>query len=76
MKTRVVREKEGYWRIRCGMRGISHKERDRLVKYFQKIKFPYEIIESQVVVPTNVDRETIFNKLEKFYEGEANIYPF
>ena len=76
MKTRVLREEEGYWRIRCGKREISNEERDRLVKYFRKIKLPYEIIESRVVVPASVGRAEIFSKLEVFYEGDADVYPF
>ena len=76
MKTRVVREEEGFWRIRCGKRQISKEERDRLVKYFQKIRMPYRLVDSKLVVPASVAREDIFSKLEAFYDGEACVYPF
>jgi len=76
MKTRVARVEDGFWRIRSRKREIGAEEQARLVEYFRKIRFPYKIIGGKLRVSESVRWENISERLQYFYDGEAEVYPF
>jgi len=76
MKKRIVRIEEGYWRIRSEKREIGQEEQRRLTEYFHETRFPYRIIEGRLCVPESVPWDEIIERLDHFYDGIADIYPF
>jgi hypothetical protein len=76
METRIVRLEDGFWRIRTDTGELSESEQNELKKYFDEIKIPYRIIAGSLCVSGGVDREAIFERVEHFYEGRAEVYPF
>ena len=76
MKTRVARVENGFWTITSNRRELCATERDRLIEYFQEIRFPYRIIDGHIRVPQTVPWDDIFERLEHFYDGEARATPF
>ena len=76
MKARVVRVEDGFWRIRSRNREIGAEEQARLVEYFSEIRFPYKIIGGKLRVPESVPWKSISERLQHFYDGDAEVYPF
>ena len=76
MRKRIVRVEDGYWRIRSEKRELRATEHRELIEYFDEIRFPYEVINGRVRVPESVDLHDIFERLEHFYEGRAEVLPF
>jgi hypothetical protein len=76
VRKRIVRVEDGYWRIRSEKRELRATEHRELIEYFDEIRFPYEVINGRVRVPESVDVQDIFERLEHFYEGRAEVLPF
>jgi acyl-[acyl carrier protein]--UDP-N-acetylglucosamine O-acyltransferase len=49
---------------------------DELIAYFGEIKLPYHIVDGCVCIAGEVDRDSVFKWLEKFYECRAEVLPF
>jgi len=73
---RIVRLEEGRWRIRSDQGPLDAAEQGELKDYFDEIRFPYRMIDGQPCVPETVSWATIFERLEFFYDGRAEVYPF
>ena len=76
MKKRIVRVNSGYWCIRSEEREIRAHEQARLIEYFREIGIPYQIVAGRLRVPESVGSKEIFERLEHFYDGTAEVYPF
>ena len=76
MDKRIIRLEDGVWRIRTDIGELSESEQAELKEYFDQIKMPYKIIEGVLCIPDKVERATIFERMEHFYEGRAEVYPF
>ncbi len=76
METRVVRIEEGLWHIRTDTGELSESERQKLIAYFDEINLPYSLVDGCLCVPEQVKRDDVFENLENFYEGWANVLPF
>ena len=76
MDKRIVRLEDKLWRIRTDIGEISESEQVELKEYFNEIRMPYKIIADSLCVPGKVDIELIFERLEHFYDGRAEVYPF
>jgi hypothetical protein len=76
MKIRVVRLEDGYWRIRSAKRDIGADEQRRLIEYFAEIRLPCKIIGGRIRVPDSVPWSDISERLEHFYDGNADVLPF
>lgn len=76
MDTRIIRIEGEFWRIRTDTGELSESEQNELKEYFDEIKMPYRIIAGRLCVSGAVDREAIFERMEHFYEGRAEVYPF
>ena len=73
---RVVRVKNGFWRINTADGPLTRVERDQLIEYFHEIRFPYQVVEGEVSVPDTVSWDDIHGVLCHFYDGVAFVCPF
>lgn len=76
MENRIVRLEVGFWRIRTDIGELPESEQTELKEYFDEIRLPYKYIEGKLCVPDGVERDTIFERIEHFYDGRAEVYPF
>ena len=76
METRVVRLEEDLWHIRTDTGELPESERDELIEYFDKIKLNYRVDGGHICVVGNIGRDTVFERLEHFYDDRAEVLPF
>jgi len=76
MDKRIIRLEDNYWRIRTDIGELSASEQEELKAYFNEIRMPYRIINGSLSVPDGVDQASIFERMEYFYDGRAEVYPF
>lgn len=76
MRKRIVRLEDDLWRIRTDTGELSASERDELIEYFGEIKLNYQVITGHVCIAGSIDRGSVFERLEHFYEGRAEVLPF
>jgi hypothetical protein len=76
MDKRIIRLEDNFWRIRTDVGELSASEQEELKEYFNEIKMPYRIINGSLCVPDGVDQASIFERIEYFYDGRAEVYPF
>jgi len=76
METRVVRLEDGLWRIRTDSGELPESERDELLEHFGEIKLNYRLVGGHVCIAGAIDRDTVFERLQHFYDGRAELLPF
>ncbi len=76
MEKRIVRLEEGSWRIRTDNGELPKPEQIEVIEYFDEIKLPYRLIDGCLCIVGDVDRESVFERLEHFYDGRAEVFPF
>lgn len=76
MDKRIIRLEENLWRIRTDAGELPETERMELLEYFDEIKLPYRIIGGCICIAGEVDREAVFERMEHFYDGRAEVFPF
>ena len=76
MDKRIIRLEGKFWKIRTDIGDLSESEQNELKEYFNEIRMPYRIIDGSLCVPDGVDRSLIFERMEYFYDGRAQVYPF
>ena len=76
MKTRVVRLEDDLWHIRTDTGELSESERDELIEYFGEIKLNYRVAKGHVCITGEVDRDSVFERMNHFYDGRAEVLPF
>jgi len=76
MQSRVVRKKDSLWRIWSDKGELDQEEQNELKEYFEKIRMPYQYDADMICVPGTVSWETIYERLQHFYVGRAEVYPF
>lgn len=77
MDQRIVRIEDGFWRIRTSESvEIGIEEQRELIDYFIEIRFPYRVIAGTLCVPESVPWGDIYERLEHFYDGRAEVFPF
>lgn len=76
MEKRIVRLEEGSWRIRTDIGKLPKSEQIELIEYFNEIRLPYRLIDGCLCIVGDVDRESVFECLEHFYDGRAEVFPF
>lgn len=76
MEKRIVRLEEGSWRIRTDIGELPKSEQIEVIEYFDDIKLPYRLIDGCLYIVGDVDRESVFERLEHFYDGRAEVLPF
>ena len=76
MDKRIVRFEDKFWKIRTDIGDLPASEQKELKEYFDEIRMPYRIIDGGLCVSGDVDRDAIFERMEHFYDGRAEVYPF
>ena len=76
MERRIVRLEDDLWRIRTDTGELSESERDELVEYFAEIELNYRLVNGRVCISGGIDRDSVFERLEHFYDGRAELLPF
>ncbi len=76
MEKRIVRFENELWRIRTDGGEIPEPEQKELEEYFAEIKLPYRLVDGRLCVAGGVDRDAVFERLEHFYDGWAEVFPF
>lgn len=76
MEKRIVRFEKDLWRIRTDAGELPEPERMELIEYFAEIKLPYRLSDGCLCIVGEVGREAVFERLEHFYAGRAEVYPF
>ena len=76
MEKRIVRLEDNALHIRTDPGELSDSERAELVEYFDEIKLPYRLVDGRLCIPGEVDMQSVFERLEHFYDGRAEVLPF
>lgn len=76
MKSRIVREEEGWWCIRTDDGELDAAEQEVLKQYLGEVGIPFLIRDGRIRIPGTVLWEPVFEILEVFYDGRAEVYPF
>lgn len=76
MEKRIVRLEKDLWRIRTDAGELPETERMELIQYFAEIRLPYCLIDGCLCIVGEVDRDAVFERLEHFYDGRAEVFPF
>lgn len=64
------------WRIRTDAGELIQSERSELIKYFDEIRLPYRLAGDCLYIFGEIDRDTVFERMEHFYDGRAEVFPF
>ena len=76
MEKRIVRFEEDLWRIRTDAGELPKSERIELIEYFNEIKLPSCLAGGCLCIVGGVGRDAVFERLEHFYDGRAEVFPF
>lgn len=76
MKERIVRLEKGMWCIRSDAGELHDSEQKELIEYFNEIKLPYRLSAGRLYIDGGVDRNAVFERLQHFYDGRAEVFPF
>lgn len=76
MESRVVRKEEELWCIRTDDGELEAAEQEELKEYLGEVGMPFQIRSGRIRIPGTVAWETVFERLEFFYDGRAQVYPF
>jgi hypothetical protein len=76
MEKRIVTLEDDLWRIRTDTGELPESERDELLEYFGEIKLNYRVVGGHVCIVGTIDRNSVFERLEAFYDGRAEVFPF
>jgi len=76
MTKRIVRLEGNLWRVRSEQGELDAAEQQELRDYFDEIRMPYRIDHGGPCVLGSISWEALFERLEHFYNGRAEVYPF
>ena len=76
MEMRIVRLEENLWRIRTDAGELTKSEQMELIEYVDEIKLPYRLVDGCLCIDGGVARDAVFERLEHFYDGRAEVLPF
>ena len=76
METRILRLEDKFWRIRTDTGELAETERDALREYLDEKGFKTAMIDDNLVIAGKQTWTQVFEPIEEFYEGQADVYPF
>jgi len=76
MQKRIVRLQGNLWRIRSEQGELDAAEQQELRDFFDEIRIPYGLEDGRPCVPSSISWESIYEALDRFYTGHAEVYPF
>jgi hypothetical protein len=76
METRILRLEDQCWRIRTDTGELAETERNALRAYLDEKGFKTAMIDDNLVIAGKLTWTEVFEPIEGFYEGKADVYPF
>ena len=76
MPPRIVRLENNLWRIRPQQGEIDVAEEQELREYFDEVRLPYRIENGRACIVGSIGWDALYERLQHFYEGRAEVYPF
>ena len=76
METRILRLEDEFWRIRTDTGELAGTERNALRAYLDEKGFKTAMIDDNLVIADKPTWTEIFEPIQGFYEGKADVYPF
>jgi hypothetical protein len=76
METRILRLEDEFWRIRTDTGELAGTERNALRAYLDEKGFKTAMIDENLVIAGKLTWTEVFEPIEGFYEGKADVYPF
>ena len=76
METRILRLEDEFWRICTDTGELAEIERNALRAYLDEKGFKTEIIDDNLVIAGKLTWTEVFEPIDGFYEGKADVYPF
>ena len=76
VEKRIIRFEDNMWRIRTDVGELPQSERSELIEYFNEIRLPYRLVGDCLCIIGEIDRATVFERMEYFYDGRAEVFPF
>ena len=76
MEKRILRLEDEFWRIRTDTGALADAERNALRAYLDEKGFKTVMIDDNLVVAGKLTWTEVFEPIEGFYEGNADVYPF
>ena len=76
MPPRIVRLENNLWRIRPEQGEIDVAEEQELRDYFGEVGLPYRVEHGRACVLGSIGWDQLYERLQHFYEGRAEVYPF
>ncbi len=73
MDKRIIMLEGDSWRIRTDSGVLSKSEQAEVREYFDVIRMPNRILGGKLTVASGVDRDTISERMEYFYDGRAEV---
>jgi nicotinic acid phosphoribosyltransferase len=65
-----------FWRIRTDTGELAETERNALRAYLDEKGFKTAMIEDNLVIAGKLTWTEVFEPIEGFYEGKAEVFPF
>src|ERR1700730_12074069 len=76
METRNIRLADEFWRIRTDTGELGGTERNALRAYLDEKGFKTAMIDDNLVIAGKLTWTEVFEPIQGFYEGKADVYPF
>ena len=76
MEKRIIRFENEAWQIRTDTGELPQSEQSELIEYFDELKLPYRLAGDCLYIVGEIDRDTVFERMEHFYDGRAEVFPF
>jgi len=76
MDKRIVRLEGDLWRVRSDQGELDTAEQQELREYYDEVRMPYRVDGGKPCVLGSISWEALYERLEHFYDGRAEVYPF
>jgi hypothetical protein len=76
MPPRIVRLEDNLWRIRPERGDLDAAEEQELRDYFGEVGLPYRIENGRPCVLGSIAWEELYERLQHFYDGRSEVFPF
>jgi hypothetical protein len=76
MEKRILRLEDEFWRIRTDTGELADAERNALGAYLDEKGFKTAMIDDNLAIAGELTWKEVFEPIEGFYEGKADVYPF
>ena len=76
MEKRILRLEDEFWRIRTDRGELADEERNALKAYLDEKGFKTAMIDDNLAIAGELTWKEVFEPIESFYAGKAEVYPF